>query len=81
MEYPPTENPLNTEKHRSERLLWIRKHYYKIPRCFIYIYYMDGKYMYTTNRRNRIKQLLKGESEKDGIDEMIFTKIISQHSL
>ena len=77
-EYSPIEKPLDTDIHRKARLIWVRKHFNKLTSNLIYVCYLDEKWFYTTNRRNKIKKLPRGVHEPVGVDIITHPKIVSR---
>ena len=62
------EKPLDTPEHKSKRLIWIKDWYEVLTVKFINIIMLDEKWIYTINRRRKIKKLPLGSEEMGGAD-------------
>ena len=58
------ENTLDTDKHKIQRIEWMRQHYFQLTNPYIYVAYMDEKFFYSTTRRRKIKIFVRIHIEK-----------------
>ena len=56
----------------------MHRHYSKITNKYEYVYYLDEKWFYTTNHRNKLKNFLKGQHEGEGVVTFLRPKIMSR---
>lgn len=55
-QFSPKEKPLYTPIHKTQTLLWVRTHHFKLNNLYIVIAYLNDKFL-TTNRRHKVKKL------------------------
>lgn len=73
------EKPLDTLTHCTMRLKWAHTHHFKLNNPFTLICYLDEKFCYTINRRQKVKKLPLGSLETPEDTNGIIPKILSRH--
>jgi len=71
------EKLLNTPIHRAQRLIWVRKHHFKLNNPYVCVAHLE-KLFYTTKRRRKVKKLPLGNYEKVGDENGIMPKKLSR---
>ena len=77
-EISPIEKPLDTDEHKQTRIEWVRSYYNILTNENYAVGFLDEKWIYTTNRRRRLKHLPKANFEEDGVDKIRYPKILSR---
>ena len=74
-ELSPVEKPLDTPTHVQARIKWVRKHYDLLIQDNSPVAFLDEKWFYTTNRRNKLKYLPLQPGEAPGADKLYRSKM------
>ena len=74
-ELSPIEKPLDTPTHIEKRINWVRKYYNLLTDDNAPVAYLDEKWFYTTNRRNKLKYLPLQPGETPGADKLYKSKM------
>ncbi len=69
-EYSPVEKPLDTPRHRVERLKWVKLHFTLLTDKTKPVAFMDEKWFYTTSRRKKLKHIPIQAYEEPGADRI-----------
>ena len=71
----PIEKPLDTLTHIQARIEWVRKYYDLLTDDDSPVAFLDEKWFYTTNRRNKLKHLPLQPGEAPGSDKLYRSKM------
>lgn len=71
------EKPFGIAEHCVLRKDWVVKWHGLLTRLISEVYYIDEKWFYTTNRRQKLKKLLLGEHEYVDADCAVSSNMIS----
>ena len=74
-EYSPKEKPLDTPEHKRLRKIWVRDWWDILTDEKAPVAYIDEKWFYTTNRRQKLKKLPLGEDEEKDADSFVQPKM------